>query len=41
MSKFVRKTVIAAKVEATAGTDIVPAAADCILVRNPRSCRST
>lgn len=35
MSKFARKTVIAAKVEVTPGTDIIPAAADCIMVRNP------
>jgi hypothetical protein len=35
MSKFVRKTVVAAKLEVTPGTDIVPGAGDCILVRNP------
>lgn len=35
MSKFTRKTVIAVKTEVTPGTDIVPAAGDCVLVRNP------
>jgi hypothetical protein len=36
MSKFVRKTVVAAKLEVTPGTDIVPGAADCVMVRNPQ-----
>lgn len=35
MSKFTRKTVILVKTEVTPGTDIVPAAANAILVRNP------
>lgn len=35
MSKFVNKTLILAKLEVTPGTDIVPAAADAILVGNP------
>lgn len=35
MSKFTRKTVVLAKLEVTPGTDIVPAGADAILVRNP------
>jgi hypothetical protein len=34
MSKFMRKTILAVKVETTPGTDIVPAAADCVLGRN-------
>lgn len=34
MSKFMRKTVVAAKIEVTPGTDITPGAADCVLVRN-------
>lgn len=35
MSKFTKKTIILAKVETTAGTDIVPAGTNAILVRNP------
>jgi hypothetical protein len=37
MAKFADKTVIAAKVEVTPGTDITPGAADCIVIRDGHS----
>lgn len=35
MAKFTRKTIFLIKTEVTPGTDVIPAAADAVLVRNP------